>query len=137
MCTDADIAGKCSLEQLYNSYDNTILYVDHVVGQAIAALDNSKVPYVFIYLSDHGESLLENGLMFHGMPPGMSLPAEQAEIPLIVKSSIPISIVERPEYQQGDVFDTVLDLFSIQSKTFDKAGSFIKKNAGPAPSSGS
>jgi lipid A ethanolaminephosphotransferase len=137
MCTDADIAGKCSLEQLYNSYDNTILYVDHVVGQAIAALDNSKVPYVFIYLSDHGESLLENGLMFHGMPPGMSLPAEQAEIPLIVKSSIPISIVERPDYQQGDVFDTVLDLFSIQSKTFDKAGSFIKKSAGPAPSSGS
>jgi len=137
MCTDADVAGKCSLEQLYNSYDNTILYVDHVVGQAIAALDDSKVPYVFIYLSDHGESLLENGLMFHGMPPGMSLPAEQAQIPLIVKSSIPIALAGRPEYQQGDVFDTVLDLFSIQSKTFDKAGSFIKKSAGPAPASGS
>jgi len=137
MCTDADVAGKCSLEQLYNSYDNTILYVDHVVGQAIAALDASKVPYVFIYLSDHGESLLENGLMFHGMPPGMSLPAEQAEIPLIVKSSIPIAVTRRPEYQQGDVFDTVLDLFSIQSKTFDKAGSFIKKSAETVPASGS
>ena len=137
MCTDADVAGKCSLEQLYNSYDNTILYVDHVVGQAIAALDNSKVPYVFIYLSDHGESLLEDGLMFHGMPPGMSLPAEQAQIPLIVKSSIPIALARRSEYQQGDVFDTVLDLFSIQSKTFDKAGSFIKKSAEAAPDSGS
>jgi lipid A ethanolaminephosphotransferase len=135
MCTDADVAGKCSLEQLYNSYDNTILYVDHVVGQAIATLDASKVPYVFIYLSDHGESLLEDGLMFHGMPPGMSLPAEQAQIPLIVKSSIPIAVTKRPEYQQGDVFDTVLDLFSIQSKTFDKAGSFIKKSAAPVPAS--
>ena len=31
------------------------------------------VPYVFIYVSDHGESLLEDGMMFHGMPPGMSL----------------------------------------------------------------
>ena len=137
MCTDADIANKCSIDQVYNSYDNTILYVDHVVGQAIAALDASKVPYVFIYLSDHGESLLENGLMFHGMPPGMSLPAEQAEIPLIVKSSIPIAVTRRPEYQQGDVFDTVLDLFSIQSKTFDKAGSFINKSAATAPASGS
>lgn len=125
-CTDADVANKCSLEQLYNSYDNTILYVDHVVGQAIQTLDRSGVPYVFIYLSDHGESLMEGGVMFHGMPPGMSLPAEQAQIPLIVKASIPISIVKRAEYQQPDVFDSILDLFSIQS-TFDKAGSFIKK----------
>lgn len=132
MCTDADVANQCSLEQLYNSYDNTILYVDHVVGQAIATLDSSGVPYVFIYLSDHGESLLEGGLMFHGMPPGMALPAEQAEIPLLVKSSIPISILRRPEYQQSDVFDSVLDLFSIHSTMFDKAGSFIKKAADPA-----
>jgi lipid A ethanolaminephosphotransferase len=137
MCTDADIANKCSLEQVYNSYDNTILYVDHVVAQAIRTLDSAKLPYVFIYLSDHGESLLEDGLMFHGMPPGMSLPPEQAQIPLIVKSSLPISIVQRPEYQQGDVFDTVLDLFTIQSKQFDKAGSFIKKSAAPAVASGS
>lgn len=127
-CTDADVANKCSIEQLYNSYDNTILYVDHVLGQTLQTLDRSGVPYVFIYLSDHGESLLEGGFMFHGMPPGMALPAEQAQVPLIVKASIPISILERPEYQQPDVFDSVLDLFSIQS-TFDKAGSFIKKDA--------
>ena len=138
MCTDADVANKCSSEQLYNSYDNTILYVDHVVAQAIRTLDSSGVPYVFIYLSDHGESLMENGMMFHGMPPGMALPAEQAQIPLIVKSSIPISIDKRPEYQQPDVFDSVLDLLSIQSTMFDKAGSFIKKSAAePAVTSGS
>jgi lipid A ethanolaminephosphotransferase len=137
MCTDADVANKCSIEQLYNSYDNTILYVDHVVGQAIQTLESSGVPYVFMYLSDHGESLLENGLMFHGMPPGMSLPAEQAEVPLIVKSSIPISIVKRSEYQQSDVFDTVLDLFTIQSAQFDKAGSFLKKSPEAALAGGS
>ena len=28
-----------------------------------------------------------NGMMFHGVPPGVALPAEQADIPLIVKSS--------------------------------------------------
>ena len=92
-CNDADIASRCTLEQVYNSYDNTILYVDHVVSEAIHALERAAVPYVFIYLSDHGESLLEAGRMFHGVPPGMSLPAEQADIPLIVKSSVPVSIV--------------------------------------------
>ncbi len=125
-CDDADVADKCSLQQLYNSYDNTILYVDHVLGKTIGALDRSGVPYVFIYLSDHGESLMENGVMFHGMPPGMALPEGQAQIPLIVKSSVPVAIATRAEYSQPDVFDSVLDLLSIQSDKFDKAGSFLK-----------
>jgi lipid A ethanolaminephosphotransferase len=132
MCTDADVANKCSIEQLYNSYDNTILYLDHVLGEVIRTLDGSGVPYVLIYLSDHGESLLEDGVMFHGMPPGMALPAEQSQIPLIVKSSVPISILKRAEYQQPDVFDTVLDLLSVRAAPFDKAGSFVKRAAAPA-----
>ncbi len=127
MCNDADVANQCTTEQLYNSYDNTILYVDHVLGRIIRTLDDSTVPYVLIYLSDHGESLMEDGVMFHGMPPGVALPREQAQIPLIVKSSVPISIVERAEYRQPDVFDTVLDLLSIQSPAFDRAGSFLSK----------
>jgi lipid A ethanolaminephosphotransferase len=131
MCEDADVANKCTLEQIYNSYDNTILYVDHVLGQAIQALQRSGVPYVLIYLSDHGESLMENGVMFHGMPPGMTLPDEQSQIPLIVKASVPISIVQRAEYGQPAVFDTILDLFSIESARFDRAESFIKKASGP------
>ena len=133
MCNDADVANRCTLEQLYNSYDNTILYVDHVLGRIVQTLDRSGVPYVFIYLSDHGESLMEDGVMFHGMPPGVALPPAQAEIPLIVKSSVPVSIVERAAYSQPDVFDTVLDLFSIQSTGFDKAGSFVKKRGAMRP----
>jgi lipid A ethanolaminephosphotransferase len=126
-CTDADVANKCTIEQLYNSYDNTILYVDHVVSQAIHALDASGVPYVFIYLSDHGESLLEDGQLFHGVPPGVSLPAEQADIPLIVKSSLPLTIDRRAVYQQPEVFDSVLELFSIEAGPFDLHGSFIAR----------
>ena len=55
------------------------------------------------------------------------LPAEQADIPLIVKSSVPVSIAPRQVYQQGDVFDSVLELFSIQAANFDRAGSFIER----------
>jgi lipid A ethanolaminephosphotransferase len=127
MCFDADVVNQCSLEQLYNSYDNTILYVDNVVGKIIKKLDQSKVPYVFIYLSDHGESLMEDGRIFHGMPPGIKLPPEQAHIPLIVKSSVPISIVKREEYGQQDVYDSILDLFSIETNIRNKDASFIKK----------
>jgi len=127
MCMDADVANKCSLEELYNSYDNTVLYVDYVLEKTIQTLNASGVPYIFIYLSDHGESLLENGMMFHGVPPGTALPPEQADVPLIVKSSVPMAIEERAQYQQGDVYDTVLDLLSIESPQLDRAGSFIRK----------
>lgn len=126
MCTDADVVNKCTVEELYNSYDNTILYVDYVLGEVIAKLDNSGAPYVFIYLSDHGESLLEDGRIFHGTPPGISLPPEQAQIPLIIKSSVPISLAKRDEYTQQDVYDSVLELLSIKVDVFDNKGSFIK-----------
>ena len=128
MCLDADVFNQCSKEQLYNSYDNTILYTDYVLGEIIQKLEGSKAPYVLIYLSDHGESLMEGGRIFHGMPPGVTLPPEQAQIPLLVKSSIPISIVKRDKYMQQDVYDTVLDLFSIETDLFDKERSFIKKH---------
>ncbi len=52
--------------------------------------------------------------------------AEQADIPLIVKSSVPVNIVQRPTYQQGDVYDSVLELLSIESSRFDRAGSFVR-----------
>jgi lipid A ethanolaminephosphotransferase len=127
-CFEADVVNKCSLDQLYNSYDNTVLYVDYVLDEIIKKLDRSLLPYVFIYLSDHGESLLEEGRIFHGMPPGIPLPPEQAQIPLIVKSSVPISVVDRKEYNQQDVYDTVLDLFSIETEILDRERVFIKKN---------
>lgn len=127
ICKDADVVNKCTKEELYNTFDNTILYVDYVVGNIIKTLDKSKVKYVFFYLSDHGESLLEEGRIFHGMPPGFDLPPEQAQIPLIVKSSIPISVKKFDEYTQQQVFDTILDLFNIETQVAEKEKSFIKK----------
>jgi len=76
---------------------------------------------------------MEDGRLFHGVPPGMSLPPEQAEVPVIVKASVPLRIVEREEYDQRDVFDTVLDLFSIESPLAERSRSFLKLQhpAGP------
>ena len=61
------------------------------------------------------------------MPPGGALPPEQAQIPLIVKSSVPITIDKRAEYSQPEVYDTVLSLLSVQTPLFDTRGSFISK----------
>jgi lipid A ethanolaminephosphotransferase len=47
MCDDADVANECTRDELYNSYDNSILYVDHVVAGILRTLDRSRAPYVF------------------------------------------------------------------------------------------
>ncbi len=125
-CTNPDVLNQCTKDELYNAYDNSLLYVDYVVYNAIQTLEKAKVPYVFIYLSDHGESLGENNVIFHGMPPGFTLPDEQSHIPLLVKASVPIKIVKKKEYSQPDIFDTILDLLNIDAKGFDQKGSFIK-----------
>jgi len=125
-CLSADVMNNCTKQELYNSYDNTILYTDYVVSNIIDTLEKSKVPYIFIYVSDHGESLLEDGRVFHGMPPGIDLPYEQAHIPLLVKASVPIKIIKKDQYTQQDIYDTILGLFDIDTDIIKKENIFIK-----------
>ena len=126
-CFEANVMNHCTEEELYNAYDNSILYLDYVLDKILLSLEQSNKPYILIYLSDHGESLMEEGRIFHGLPPGLQLPDEQAQIPLLIHSSIPITIVPREQYHQQDVFDTVLSLFSIKTPLIPHTNSFIKK----------
>jgi len=45
-------------ERFTNSYDNTILYTDHVLAQVIDILRNNAAITAMFYASDHGEALL-------------------------------------------------------------------------------
>jgi len=50
-------------EQIRNSYDNTVRYMDIVLDSLIQRLENRCA--LLIYLSDHGEALGENGNYLH------------------------------------------------------------------------
>lgn len=52
-------------EEMINSYDNTILYLDFFLNQVIERAEKNGVPTVVFYISDHGESLGENGQYLH------------------------------------------------------------------------
>jgi len=79
VCNSNDPA-LCSKEMLLNSYDNTIIAIDDFVSSIIGMLKNKKA--MLVYLSDHGESLGENGMYFHGKPRSIA-PAEQFNIPFV------------------------------------------------------
>lgn len=82
-CRSVDLQ-KCSSAELVNAYDNTIVYTDHVLHEVIGLLRSvHDRPTVMLYMSDHGESLGENGLYLHGVPKSFA-PDVQSAVPLVV-----------------------------------------------------
>lgn len=74
----------CSSEEIINAYDNTIAFTDHVLAVTIDRLEaEGRVIPALFYVSDHGESLGENGVYLHGAPYFMA-PPEQTEVPMVI-----------------------------------------------------
>lgn len=75
---------RCTAAEVRNAYDNTILYTDYVLSRQIETLSavQDRVDTVLLYVSDHGESLGEQGLYLHGMPYALA-PETQTHVPLL------------------------------------------------------
>ncbi|MGY5355275.1 phosphoethanolamine transferase [Wenyingzhuangia sp. IMCC45467] len=52
-------------EEMINSYDNTIVYLDYFLENIISFLEKKQDNTILIYLSDHGEILGEDGKWLH------------------------------------------------------------------------
>lgn len=73
---------SCKKDELINSYDNSILYTDFILDKLISFLKDKNA--FLIYVSDHGESLGENGVFYHGSE---NFVKEQYDIPFIIWAS--------------------------------------------------
>ncbi len=82
-CESQDFS-QCSQQEIVNAYNNTIVYTNHVIANAISKLKKLTDQYdtALIYLSDHGESTGEGGYYLHGIPYFMA-PEEQIHIPML------------------------------------------------------
>ena len=76
---------RCSRGEIVNAYDNTLRYTDHVLSQTIDLLraNAQRFDTAMLYVSDHGESLGENGLYLHGLPYALA-PQEQTHVPMLL-----------------------------------------------------
>jgi len=86
-CT-LDTFRDCNDQSLINAYDNTILYSDRVLGEVIDYLESLESTFdtALLYVSDHGESLGENGIYLHGFPYVLA-PANQIHVPMLFWAS--------------------------------------------------
>lgn len=124
---DTQDFNQCSQEQIINSYNNTLLYTDFVVNEAIELLkkNESKYETTLLYVSDHGESLGENGVYLHGIPYFMA-PDAQKHVPALFyfgeknHEKLPALHAKKTDYFSHDnVFHTMLGLFDIKTNEYN------------------
>lgn len=81
---DTNEIQKCSNEQLVNTYDNGILYIDNLLNKVIKQLEqHPEWESTLLYVSDHGESLGEDGIYLHAAPYAIA-PVYQTRVPMIM-----------------------------------------------------
>lgn len=128
-CTDPTFK-SCSKESIRAAYDSSIRYTDRVVAELIRKLQNrADINTALIYLSDHGESLGENGLYLHGAPYYIA-PDEQKIVPMVMWFSEPFKknytidtrVIEENSHKpvtHDYLYHTILGLLNVHSSTYD------------------
>ena len=132
---------SCNREQIVNSYDNTILYTDHVLAELLGVLRSvaaKGINTAMIYVSDHGESLGEKGLYLHGMPRALA-PKEQTHIPMVTwfapQTLVQLQLdteclhyaAEARSVSHDNLFHSMLGLFDISSTLYNPALDVVRK----------
>ncbi len=128
-CRTSEFA-KCTRQEIINSYDNTILYTDHIISTVIDKLKarESRISPSMIYMSDHGESTGEYGLYLHGAPYFMA-PTQQTHVPFVLwlgqeaKTEIDAKCLATEAvkpHSHDNLFHTVLGMMHVETTVRDK-----------------
>jgi lipid A ethanolaminephosphotransferase len=121
----------CTHAQIVNTYDNAMLYSDHVIASVIDRLKSVSARYetALLFASDHGESLGENGLYLHSIPYAIA-PDEQTHIPMILwlspefrtSTKLKMDCLRRRADQPAshdNLFHTVIGLMGVSTTLYD------------------
>ncbi|RWX50828.1 Sulfatase, partial [Candidatus Electrothrix marina] len=118
----------CSQEEIINAYDNALLYTDYFLAEIISFLKKYDKDHktAMIYLSDHGESLGENGVYLHGLP-YMIAPDTQKHIGALMWFGertwkyIDPDLLEQEkdkELSHDNLFHTLLGFFAVKTSVY-------------------
>lgn len=129
-CREAEL-NDCTPQELVNVYDNTILYTDHILAAIIDVLKEREGEFAsaMYYMSDHGESLGENGLYLHGAPYFLA-PETQKRVPFITwfsddfasTTGLDVSCLRGKTgdgFSHDNMFDTILGMMDVQTSVYN------------------
>jgi lipid A ethanolaminephosphotransferase len=118
----------CTVEEIGNTYDNVILYTDYFLSEVIKflKLNSKEFETAMFYISDHGESLGENGLYLHGLP-YMMAPDNQIHVPAVMwfgdgfkVNEAQVASRRAEKYSHDNIFHTVLGFMEIETESYNK-----------------
>ena len=122
---------SCTEASIVNTYDNAVLYTDHFLAAVVEHLRKASNTYdtAMLYVSDHGESLGENGLYLHGAP-WMIAPSEQTQVPMILwlspqlakDTAIDLGCMAHQTskpWAHDNLFHSVIGLFEIDTQAYE------------------
>ena len=121
---------KCSDEEIVNVYNNTIHYTAQNLANLIEQLRALSDVYnvTIIYMSDHGESLGENGIYLHAAPYRFA-PEGQVKVPFMIwmdnqtaenlkiDRACMMQYLNRP-YSHDNLFHTALGVLGISTAVY-------------------
>jgi lipid A ethanolaminephosphotransferase len=142
-CESEDLR-RCTQAEIVNAYDNSLLYTDFFLAKLIGFLDKAQATHdtAMLYVSDHGESLGENGLYLHGVPQSIA-PDVQRHVPFVVW----LSAAFRRDFHVSDkclreqatrpvshdnLFHSLLGVLDIQTTAYDAALDLFAPCRGPS-----
>lgn len=107
-------------EEIINSYDNTILYLDNFLDTVISILEQEKEPIIMIYIADHGESLGENGRWLHSHTEGLNKPGMVVWYSEGFKTNFPQKVEalnsnKEKEFSTDIIYHSLIDLLETNS----------------------
>ena len=128
-CDTSDL-DRCTRAEIVNAYDNAVLYTDDFVARTIRFLaDQTGRDTALVYLSDHGESLGEEGLYLHGVPYAIA-PETQTRVPMLMWVSPGFArsrgidmacmrVRSADDVSQDYLFHSVLGLMQVRTPEYD------------------
>lgn len=127
-CTDKQLQ-LCQNAEIVNAYDNSIVATDSLLAAVIHRLNRQhNNQTALLYLSDHGESLGENGIYLHGLPYWMA-PKAQTQVPMLwwmskayaasqQLTSDCVAAKQHNSYSHDNLFHSLLGMFQIKTTVY-------------------
>lgn len=131
---DTNSIQDCDTASLVNTYDNTVVKTDALLDGTIKLLETyqDKFAVMMVYVSDHGESLGENGLYLHGTPYAIA-PSQQTHVPMLMWMSKDYQAYNKVDmnclqqnakskpYSHDNIFHTLLGIFNVQTQEYQSS----------------
>ena len=131
-CERADIE-NCSVEEIVNAYDNTLVYTDYILKGVVDILRpySKNFGTAMFYISDHGESLGEDGLFLHGAPYAIA-PIFQRRVPMMTWFSNAFAEdhkmnlgclnqeAQKEQFSQDNFFHSLLGILDVNTSFYDE-----------------